>query len=429
MSSMPQKLKRKLYFRVAKYFGHYATKVLKKWQPKIIVVTGSSGKTTMLNMLEAQLGDRAIVSHHANSAFGIPFHILGMPGIQDSRWEWVGKFLKAPVQARRMKHSAEIYVVEADADRPGEGTFLAEMLKPMITVWVSSSRTHSVNFEGLVKQGKYKTLESAIAHEYAEFAKNTSQLVITDGDNPDIKAALQGLEIATKYVYHKEAIEDYRISEGESMVTLSGKKTYIFNQPQPPVISYQVAFVDEVLGLLEVTPDYTFSRLAFPPGRSRVFRSALDFTMIDSTYNSNLDSLKAMLQMFERYPGDSKIVVLGDMLEQGSNEEEEHRKLADMVLALNFKPKQVILLGPRLKRYSFAKLRDEMPTVPVSVFVNPHDVLDYLRAEIQGGEVVLFKGARFLEGVIENLLADPQDAKYLCRRGNIWRKRRAEWGL
>jgi hypothetical protein len=48
---------------------------------------------------------------------------------------------------------------------------------------------------------------------------------------------------------------------------------------------------------------------------------------------------------------------------------------------------------------------------------------------MQGGEVVLFKGARFLEGVIENLLADPQDAKYLCRRGNIWRKRRAEWGL
>ena len=195
------------------------------------------------------------------------------------------------------------------------------------------------------------------------------------------------------------------------------------------VISYQVAFVDEVLKLIEVEPDYSFSRLEFPPGRSRVFKSALDFTIIDSTYNANLDSMSAMLHMFERYPGDNKILVLGDMLEQGGNEEAEHKKLADLVLGLNFKPKQIILLGPRVKRYTFPILRDEMPTTPVSIFVNPHDVLDYIRSEAKGGEVILFKGARFLEGVIENLLADPQEAQYLARRGNLWRKRRAEWGL
>ena len=213
------------------------------------------------------------------------------------------------------------------------------------------------------------------------------------------------------------------------MVTIAGKHTYIFRQPQPPVISYQVAMVDEVLQHLKVLPDYSFERLDFPPGRSRVFKSSLDFTIIDSTYNANLDSMKAMLNMFEKYPGDNKVLVLGDMLEQGGNEEAEHNKLADLVLNLGFKPKQIILLGPRVKRYTFPILRDEMPTTPVSIFVNPHDVLDYLRAEIKGGEVVLFKGARFLEGVIENLLADPQDAKHLARRGNIWRKRRAEWGL
>ncbi len=429
MSAFFSRLKKKMYFFVAGYFGFFAARVLKKWQPQIIVVTGSSGKTTTLNMLEAQLGEKALFSHHANSAIGIPFHILGMNGIQDSRWEWIGKFIKAPFRALTTKHEEKIYVVEADADRPGEGDFLSKLLKPMITVWVSSSRTHSMNFEGLVKSGTFKSLEEAIAYEYAHFADHTQRLVITDGDNPNIKAALQNKQVPVKYIYHKEAIEDYRISEGESMVTIAGHHTYIFRQPQPPVISYQVAFLDEVLKLLEITPDYSFERLDFPPGRSRVFKSALDFTIIDSTYNANLDSMKAMLAMFERYPGEQKILVLGDMLEQGGNEEAEHKKLADLVLNLSFKPKQIILLGPRVKRYTFPILRDEMPTVPVSIFVNPHDVLDYLRAEIKGGEVVLFKGARFLEGVIEKLLADPQDAKYLARRGNIWRKRRAEWGL
>ena len=231
MSGTLVRLKKKMYFRVAAYFGYFAKKVLKKWNPRIIVVTGSSGKTTTLNMLEAQLGDKAIFSHNANSAVGIPFHILGMQGIQESRWEWIGKFIKAPLQSKRVMHKADIYVVEADADRPGEGRFLAELLKPMVTVWVSSSRTHSMTFEALVGEGGFKSLEQAIAHEFAYFGDHTQKLLITDGDNPDIKAALQGKPVEVKYIYHKEAIEDYRISEGESMVTIAGKHTYIFSQP------------------------------------------------------------------------------------------------------------------------------------------------------------------------------------------------------
>lgn len=429
MKSLTMALKNKLYFFLAAYFGFFASKVLKRWNPKIIVVTGSSGKTTMLNMLEAQLGDKAVFTHHANSAYGIPFFILGIKGIQESRLEWIPKFFQAPLRSHSLRYDKSILVVEADADRPGEGAFLGKLLKPNITVWVSSSRTHSMNYEKLVKNGTFKTLEEAIAHEYAHFARNTKELVITDGDNPNIAAALKDLPIQTKFVYHQEAIEDYRISEGESMVTLTGQTTYIFSQPQPPVISYQVAFIDSVLKMLDVIPDYTFSKLEFPPGRSRVFKSSIGFTIIDSTYNANLDSMRAMFEMFEHFPGEKKILVIGDMLEQGSNEEAEHKKLADMILALSFKPKQIVFLGPRVKRFTFPIVRDTLATVPVSIFVNPHDVLDYLTAEMKGDEVVLFKGARFLEGVIEHLLADPADAKYLARRENIWVKRRAEWGL
>ena len=48
------------------------------WKPRIIVITGSSGKTTLLHLIEAQLGNRAKYSHFANSSFGIPFDILGL---------------------------------------------------------------------------------------------------------------------------------------------------------------------------------------------------------------------------------------------------------------------------------------------------------------------------------------------------------------
>ena len=79
--------------------------------------------------------------------------------------------------------------------------------------------------------------------------------------------------------------------------------------------------------------------------------------------------------------------------------------------------------------------RAEMPkqvrhdTVQIEKFTMPRDALDYLLENLKGGEVVLFKGARFLEGVIEHLLLDKNDVKKLCRREKVWEKRRNQWGL
>ena len=44
-------LKKKLYFPVAGYFRFFAAIRLKRWNPRIIVVTGSNGKTTLLHLL------------------------------------------------------------------------------------------------------------------------------------------------------------------------------------------------------------------------------------------------------------------------------------------------------------------------------------------------------------------------------------------
>jgi hypothetical protein len=65
----------------------------------------------------------------------------------------------------------------------------------------------------------------------------------------------------------------------------------------------------------------------------------------------------------------------------------------------------------------------------IQKFHMPKDALDYLINNLNGGEVILFKGARFLEGIIEHLLADKNDVKKLCRREKIWHTRRKQWGL
>src|SRR5712691_532805 len=107
--TMLTSLKKRLYFVVASYFAFWAKIVLRRWQPRIIVVTGSSGKTTLLHLIEAQLGGKAIYSHHANSAIGLPFHILGIGANIEAKYEWFGRLLQAPFKAWRQVPSCKLY--------------------------------------------------------------------------------------------------------------------------------------------------------------------------------------------------------------------------------------------------------------------------------------------------------------------------------
>ena len=92
-------LKKKLYFTVAFYFRIFAKIQLRIWKPRIVVVTGSSGKTTLLHLIESQLGEKARYSHHANSMFGIAFDILGLKREKLVVTEWIYLVLAAPFRA------------------------------------------------------------------------------------------------------------------------------------------------------------------------------------------------------------------------------------------------------------------------------------------------------------------------------------------
>ena len=77
---MYNKFKKRFYFVFAGYFRRLANRVYKRWNPRVIAITGSAGKTTMLNLVEHEMGKQAHYSHDANSAFGIPFDLLGLKG-------------------------------------------------------------------------------------------------------------------------------------------------------------------------------------------------------------------------------------------------------------------------------------------------------------------------------------------------------------
>jgi UDP-N-acetylmuramoyl-tripeptide--D-alanyl-D-alanine ligase len=403
-------LKKFLYFPVAYYFRIFAQIQLLFWQPRIIVITGSNGKTTLLHLIESQLGDQAKYSHQANSTYGIPFDILGLQRKTLTICEWPYLFLLAPFKAFRTPPKQKIYVVEADCDRPKEGKFLASLLKPEITIWLSVSKTHSVNFHSL----------NDIAFEFGFFLEYCKNYAIINGDNNLIIKQLPRTKATTDKIYKKNNLQKYQILQNATKFIINGQE-YSFNFLLPEDTYYSIQTANLLLNYLNI-PTGNLNNFTLPPGRSSLFSGIKNTTIIDSSYNATPASMEAALNMYKLFPVKNKWAIISDMVDLGKEEEIEHIKLAELIDSC--KLDKVILMGPRVIKYTLPKLQG-----PTESFLTPREVLDFLNKNINGGEVLFFKGARFLEGIIEHLLNNKDDVNKLCRREKVWEDRRKQWGL
>ncbi len=424
-------IKKHLYFTVASYFRFFAAIYLKRWNPTVIAVIGSSGKTTLLHLFEAQLKDKAVYSHHANSAFGIPFHILGLSRKNFKKYEWFTLALRAPFQALRSVNKEKIYVVEADAERPKEGEFSSRLLKPHIVVWLSLEEAHGVNFDQIAdKQAKQEerrnSVREVIAQEFGYFLEHARSLVVVNTDNKYIAKQAGRSKTKTSLVSEKDVHAFTVNKDSVEFITSLG----IFKIPKlvPADVGLSVVAVARALEFLNIKTDPDFSGFVVPPSRSSVLAGKNNVTIIDSSYNATFGGMKAMLDLFKRYPASGeKWLVLGDMIEQGKSEEAQHQDLAGLVV--DARPDRVVMVGPRLAQNTYPILVSELGDQNVLTYMMPREALKYLEREVKGGETIMFKGARYLEGVVEKMLEDPADAFKLCRREEIFVKKRKQWGI
>ena len=79
------------------------------------------------------------------------------------------------------------------------------------------------------------------------------------------------------------------------------------------------------------------------------------------------------------------------------------------------------------KKYTAPELK-ELGVSAVAT-TDPRKALEYIQKKVKGDETLIFKGSQYLEWIIEKLLADPKDAKKLCRREKAAVQRRKSWGL
>lgn len=417
------KFKKRFYFVVANYFKHFADRSLKRWNPRIIAITGSAGKTTMLNLTENELGKKAHFSHDANSAFGIAFDILGMKGVKGTKLHWIRLFVESPFRSLFYTRKQEFYVVEIDGERPNETKFLAEWLKPEITIWVSIGRSHAAKFEAEVAAGNFKTLDEAITHEFAQLPLNTQKRVYIDANAPLMVSATKNAK-AKVVPIKKTELKKYVVYPNSTDFTY-GSTTFHFNHPEVRDLAYHLLVLQDMMKYLGLPFNSDFSGIKVPPSRSSYLEGKKGIKIIDSSYNAHIISMESTLEMFRYMHADHKWLVIGDIIDQGSIEKEEHEKLA--MLIADVEPENIILVGPRTKKYTAPKLKELGFSVHTTA--DPKKALEYIEKKSTGKETILFKGSQYLEWIIEKLLANPEDAKKLCRRESAAVKRRKKRGL
>jgi len=282
-----------------------------------------------------------------------------------------------------------------------------------------------MNFDGLVAHGNFTTVEEAIAYEYGYFLQHCQKYAVIVGDNPLQQKQVGRTKTEVLSITKEKILQKYEVTkEGTSFHV--NNTTYAFSALLPEEVSYALVMCRETVEHLGLPFDPSFKQFIIPPGRGSVFAGIKDTILIDSSYNANLGSIKAILAMFAKFPAKKKWVVIGDMMELGEEEKEEHEKLAEELNKMGLD--RIILIGKRVKKYTYPQLASRANVVAFEI---QKEVLPYLQETIQTGEAILFKGSQsiYLEGIIEPLLAKNEDIAKLPRRGDFWDEQRKKKGL
>lgn len=419
--------------------------VLKKYQPKIVAVTGTVGKTSTKDAIFAVLEPHFSVrkSHKSfNSELGVPLTILGLPTAWGSPLGWIknmirGFFVAFPLFPISSKLSARSYpswlVLEIGADHPGDIATITKWLHPDIAVVTKLSKVpvHVEFFRSVaeVANEKYQLVHAVKAggtvilnaddEDVMKFKDGCLGKLITFGaiGDADLHFSHEQIEYEAGVPVGMSAKVHYQ----DNAIPLSLAHT-LGTQMWYPVLAGLSVGVSLGLNLVDLTQSVSLHR--GPNGRMRLIAGIKGSTIIDDTYNSSPVAVSAALATLASIKtSGKKIAVLGDMLELGKHSVEAHKKVGIEVAPV---ADLFVCVGERMKDALESALNAGLYENKALQFDTAIEVGKYLKNLIQNGDVILVKGSQGMrmERIVFELMAKPEQAgELLVRQEEEWRNR------
>ncbi|MFM7089022.1 MAG: UDP-N-acetylmuramoyl-tripeptide--D-alanyl-D-alanine ligase [Candidatus Paceibacterota bacterium] len=420
---------------VTKILIFEAKLVLKKYNPKIVAITGSVGKTSTKDAVYTVLSQFAHVrksDKSYNSQIGLPLTILGIPNAWNDPIKWIGNLLQGLWLIVYPHAYPKWLVLEVGVGKPGDMAETASWLSTDVVILTTipeipahieffNSRKHLVEEKAtLIKTLKRSgTLILNRDNETVFELKNkTKSVVVTFGF--DKEATLSGGEVNIYYENNAPKGITFRVDEGGKSLPVVMEGVFGKNHVYVALAALAVAHSvnANILEAIDALRPH-----ATPPGRMKVLAGIKDTIIIDDSYNSSPVALEAALMTLGEIKAQRAVAVLGDMLELGKHTEEEHKKAGKMA-----KEKATILIavGPRAQYIADGALEAGMAQGDVYTFQNSKEAAVFVYDFIAPGDVVLVKGSQGvrMERVVSEILKDQANkAKLIVRQEDEWLKK------
>lgn len=421
---------------------YFTSKIIRKYQPTVIAITGSVGKTSTKDAIYTVLGSKFRVARNIknyNNELGVPLTFLGVKSPGKSVVGWLKVFLHA--LKLLMKHDPaypEIVVVEMGADKPGDIRYLMNFVKPTFGVITAIAESHMEFFGSLetIKIEKSDAIRFLPSHGHAvlniddenvrKVKNETKAQVVTYGFSEDASVHAHDLMISGQPFGEKTDLGNIR---GVSFkVRWQGSNVPVM---LPNVLGRQqvsAALAAIALGLLFdmnlVEISESLRRYDPPNGRMNLIAGIKHTLIIDDTYNSSPTSAVAALDAageISLEEGAKKFAVLGDMLELGAISEASHISVGKYVKKKKFDV--LLTVGERARDIAQGAREAGMSEDLIFSFADSETAGRFLQERMSMGDLILVKGSQGvrMEKIVKEIMADPLRAKeLLVRQDEEW---------
>lgn len=410
---------------VRKKLENYVRRYLKTHpQVKLVIVTGSVGKTSTKVAIGTVLSERLRVRLHVgnhNADLSSPLAILGIdyPDSIRSIGAWLSVFAAAK---DRIAAPADIDVIvqEVGSDRIGQVPHFGKYATPDVAVVTAVSAEHMEYF---------KTID-AVAREELSAANFSRQALINRDDiDGDFAKYLTNPNIST---YGTSGNAEYRFEDSDFSIEKGYKGAFIAKDWEDPVATtlklfgehsqrqaVAAAAVAVKLGLTVDEVKKGLGKIRAVNGRMNVLRGFENTIIIDDTYNSSPLAAESALRALYSLSVPARIAVLGSMNELGAESEVDHIALGKFC-----DPNElswVITVGDDAEKYLAPAARSNGNQV--KSFKSALEAGAFVRQVAEPGAAILFKGSQgnvYLEEAIKIVLHATDDEQYLVRQSPTW---------
>jgi len=413
--------------------------ILKKYQPEIIGITGSVGKTSAKEAIYAVLSASFRVRRNIknyNNEIGVPLTIIGAEAQGKNIFGWLKVFWAGfKLIIFKDKEYPEILILEMGVDRPGDMEYLVKIAEPNIGVLTAIGETHLEFFGNIenIKKEKGVLIENikkggwAIINYDDEGARTviarSKAKILTFGSQEGAMLKVQELKFG-----FEEKIEADNLRGFSFKINYNGSVVPVF---LPDVIGYAPVYaalagtavgITHSMNLLEISQALRSYRS--PRGRMNLIEGQKKTLIIDDTYNSSPQSALLALELIGKLKvasGARKIAVLGDMLELGSYSEAGHQEVGNKVVTAGVN--LLITVGGRARDIAHSAESAGLSRDYIFSFDNAEDAGKFLQERMEEEDLIFVKGSQGMrcEKIVKEIMADPMRAEeLLVRQDREW---------